>query len=396
MLLECKMSMIYIYSLFWIVAIVCSSTGCSFFIISVYKKCQASPVIVTFAVESSSVTTIPFPAITICPQSGFRGNFSYLLSDNVCKFTEDATNHMQKLIIKSLHQFCNINHEKNLNFKTCVSKQLRKMWIPFEDLFNSCKWRGEEIPCSKLFTEIWTEQGICYTFNILDGNLHQSIKSDLKIEKNPKKILGAGVTAGLELILNGTNAGAKKVCSNSSSGFMLDMHSSVDIPKVSNRVLKIPLNQELLVAVRPNVMTTSELLVDYSSEVRQCYFDGEKKLKFFQSYTQLNCELESLTNFTLGICGCIRIGMPFDNYTDICGFNMQNCAVEAEENWVIQNWEKNLENQVKEKFGKKKKRSLEKCLPSCSSITYQEEISKNNFYFNENYRALEKNYNDKE
>lgn len=317
MLIKCEMSMIYIFRLFWMTAIIGSITGCSFLIFSVFKKWEASPVIVIFAAESSSVTTIPFPAITICPQTGFRGNFSYLFSDNICKFDEDENNHKQKLIIKSLHQFCNISYDKNLNFKTCVSKQLRKMWNPFKDIFISCKWRDEQILCSKLFSEIWTEEGICYTFNMMEGNLHESIKSEKKTNGKPKRILGSGISAGLEIILNGTYAGSKKNCSDYSAGFMMDMHSSNDIPKVSHRVLKIPLNQELAVAVRSTVMTTSDALVDYPSNVRQCYFDGEKDLKFFKTYTQLNCEMESLTNFTLDMCGCIRIGMPFDKKKQI-------------------------------------------------------------------------------
>ena len=369
-------------------AIVSSITGCSFLISNVYKKWQMSPVIVSFAVESSSVTTIPFPAITICPPSDFRGNFSSSLTGIVHYFEEDETNLKQKLMITSLHQFCNINHDNNLNFKTCVSNQLSKLWTPFEDLFISCNWRDEQIPCSKLFTEVWTDEGICYTFNMLEGNVHSSIKSELKSNK-PERILGAGVKAGLQLVLNGTNAGAKMVCSKSSAGFMMDMHSSIDIPKVSQRVLKIPLNQELTVAVRPILMSTSHLLVDYPSDVRQCYFDWEKNLQFFKNYTQINCEMESLTNFTREMCGCVRIGMPFNNDTDICGLNKQTCAVEAEEKWTTHNWKMKLENHVKQK-------NFQNCLPSCSSITYKEEICKNDFFFNKNLEALGKNYNENE
>jgi amiloride-sensitive sodium channel len=37
---------------------------------------------------------------------------------------------------------------------------------------------------------------------------------------------------------------------------------------------------------------------------RQCYFDGERQLKFFQIYTKANCELECLTNSTMRYCNC--------------------------------------------------------------------------------------------
>ncbi len=43
---------------------------------------------------------------------------------------------------------------------------------------------------------------------------------------------------------------------------------------------------------------------------RQCYFDGERQLKFFQIYTKANCKLECLTNMTLRYCRCSAFFMP--------------------------------------------------------------------------------------
>ncbi len=48
----------------------------------------------------------------------------------------------------------------------------------------------------------------------------------------------------------------------------------------------------------------------FVSTRRQCYFDGERQLKFFQIYTKANCELECLTNLTLRYCNCSAFFMP--------------------------------------------------------------------------------------
>jgi hypothetical protein len=43
---------------------------------------------------------------------------------------------------------------------------------------------------------------------------------------------------------------------------------------------------------------------------RQCYFAGERQLKFFKIYTKSNCELECMTNLTLRYCNCSAFYMP--------------------------------------------------------------------------------------
>lgn len=43
--------------------------GCASLIINVYNKWEQSPVIVSFAEKSTPVSQIPFPAVTICPET---------------------------------------------------------------------------------------------------------------------------------------------------------------------------------------------------------------------------------------------------------------------------------------------------------------------------------------
>lgn len=58
-----------VFRVWWVVAFALSVFGCGFLILNVYKKWDQSPVIVSFAEKSTPVWAIPFPAVTICPET---------------------------------------------------------------------------------------------------------------------------------------------------------------------------------------------------------------------------------------------------------------------------------------------------------------------------------------
>ena len=64
------------------------------------------------------------------------------------------------------------------------------------------------------------------------------------------------------------------------------------------------------VNIKPRMIITSNNLRDYSPNQRQCFFDSERRLRFFKIYTQHNCERECLANFTKSQCGCVKYSMP--------------------------------------------------------------------------------------
>lgn len=45
---------------------------------------------------------------------------------------------------------------------------LKSISIPLNETVLYCKWRNSYVSCSDYFTEILTEEGVCYTFNALD------------------------------------------------------------------------------------------------------------------------------------------------------------------------------------------------------------------------------------
>ena len=138
------------------------------------------------------------------------------------------------------------------------------------------------------------------------------------------------------------------------------------------------MRQEVVVSVKPNMITTSEGLADYAPERRQCYFNNERQLKFFKVYTQPNCELECLANFTLQKCGCVKFSMPHDSKTQICTQKQVACYNEAENGLMLEDLVSSLNTgSGVNKLG----RTNCNCMPSCTSINYDAEISQADYEF---------------
>jgi Amiloride-sensitive sodium channel len=71
---------------------------------------------------------------------------------------------------------------------------------------------------------------------------------------------------------------------------------------------------------------TDDALREFSPETRKCYFEGEKPLKFFKSYTKLNCEWDCKANAMVKDCGCVHYNMPRENSTKVCNIDeMSDC-----------------------------------------------------------------------
>lgn len=62
--------------------------------------------------------------------------------------------------------------------------------------------------------------------------------------------------------------------------------------------------------LKPNMLRTNNALRTYDPIGRQCYYEEERYLRFFRVYTQRNCEMECITNYTVTKCGCSAFYLP--------------------------------------------------------------------------------------
>lgn len=195
----------------------------------------------------------------------------------------------------------------------------------------------------------------------------------------PRRVNGPGPFSGLYVLLKLNENDIDFVCRGQVQGFKVILHSPNELPRVSTNYFRVPLQQEVLVNVIPNIMTTSQALDGYKPERRLCYFEKERHLRFFKLYTENNCEVECLANLTLKKCGCVKFSMPRDNNAKICGLSDMVCYNDAEDELLSANFE---ESSDFEETGFSANDAC-KCLPSCTSISYEFVVSQAEFKFYE-------------
>lgn len=278
-------------------------------------------------------------------------------------------------------------------------KQLNTQLSP--QLFN-CAWRNEISYCNEL-AETVTEDGICYTFNNLDQsdifreeNLHTDYRyteqrrpsatewsldtgylGNATWASHPERTPTSGILAGLRISLPFNLFDIDILCKSNSQGAKIVFHAPGDIPNLSKQYFRISPNQEMIMSVKPNMMITSEQLHAYDPKRRQCYFQDERPLHFFRRYTQVNCELECLTNYTVQQCGCVKFAMPRNKSTRICGLKSMECYKKAAIE-LFNPYEGDLYflNNCD-------------CIPACTSLSYEVESSQGHYDTQKLLEALE-------
>ena len=383
-----------------------SIVGCVFLIKQTYGKWNNSPVIVSFAQKSTPLWTLPFPAVTICPEIKYKRRLF-----NLTNF-QDTHNVTDPTLINyqnALYSICPESYPIATDNETNFASTLRLLAVPMHEVIAQKDFKGFEYNYVNYFKEILTDDGICFTFNMLDHKdlLNDVMDDSLKYPKMninstdwtleggytdfsnivyPLRALGSGFNAGLEFRLLALKEDLDYKCKGPVQGFKIALQSPVDWPRFTKQYYRVPLKKEVIMTVKPNVMETASNLRKYNPKIRQCYFEGEKKLKFFKIYTESNCKLECVSNYTINTCGCSKLGYPHDNITKVCDFTDYFCSKGSESQWIIDTqWNVNAEVDETDC----------NCLPSCNSIDYEADVSYGEYYYNEFLETVGSKFDDK-
>ncbi|KAG4070425.1 hypothetical protein HA402_005657 [Bradysia odoriphaga] len=386
--------------LWWILAFALALFYCGKLIQNVYIKWDQSPVIVSFAEKSTPVWEIPFPAVTICPETKANMsqlNFTAVYHEIASKLKppfniteEDSITDLLKDVITFHYCSKNAVIDRVVNlFQTAPSSN---------DTLFICKFRNIVDYCQKYFEEIMTEEGLCFTFNVLNGselynedlspdytridhnmsanfwNLEEGYDTSIEIDPQtyPYRVFGSGARVGLFVLLKLYEQNLEYICRGPVQGFKILLHTPGEVPQVSKHYFRVPLLQEVF-SMSIDWLSYYTKYLFFKSIIRcwrQCYFASERKLRFLKVYTQRNCELECLANFTLQACGCVKFSMPRDKNTPICGAAKIACYNEAEDNLLKEQFAEGLTLEP----GAERVKACN-CLPACTSITYDAEIS---------------------
>lgn len=126
----------------------------------------------------------------------------------------------------------------------------------------------------------------------------------------PFHAFGTGKRESLLILMQALNSEIDYLCGGATDGYRITFHLPNEWPQMWKKPFQISNGHAATFMIIPNLIVTSPNIYSYDPNVRQCYFTAERPLRFFRYYTQHNCEMECLTNYSLNICGCVHFAMP--------------------------------------------------------------------------------------
>lgn len=140
--------------------------------------------------------------------------------------------------------------------------------------------------------------------------------------------------------------------------FSVIIHLPNEIPTIFHKSFPFEFGRFKRFRLNAISYKSDELLRSYSPYVRDCYFEGERQLKFFKSYTKAHCDWECMTNYTVENCGCVKFSMPRNSTTPVCSLLEAACFA-----YAMETWPGNIESKNSDKPCD--------CLSTCSDIKYE-------------------------
>lgn len=340
--------------------------------------------------EILNIRKIPFPAITICPQTitkmefmSFRETYKHywehfklhgVSDENAARF--EAMLHICDPELSFKIQL----NESKVSEGHAIVRTLQEISYSVDDSMLFCKLRNTMRNCTSLFNKIITDKGVCYSFNMLSYNeifnsdilpkdfdsFHHSKNSSWSLDDGyetddlnayPFPVVSQGYDA-LRIILKTTDIDLDYVCHGSNQGFKVYFHLPGDIPTSQEKNLFLPIKQDATISMTAKTTKISDSLKGYKPHERKCYLTDERPLQFFKLYSKTACNLECFANYTLKTCGCVKFSMPRKNSSRICDHTQINCTMNAKRNMMLSY---NMEKPGELECG---------CLPSCTEINY--------------------------
>lgn len=130
-------------------------------------------------------------------------------------------------------------------------------------------------------------------------------------EKNyPSRVFNAKPKNGLVTFMQTFDRDLEYICRGAVQGFLIFLTAPGETFRTPRHPIRVPYLEQVEILIKPRLYITSNGLRRYSANERQCFFQSERQLSFFKSYSKRKCELECLTNYTKIQCGCVTFSMP--------------------------------------------------------------------------------------
>lgn len=146
------------------------------------------------------------------------------------------------------------------------------------------------------------------------------------VETNPKDYplsSGAELTDGLQFLMYDQNRRDLASCRDAS----FTIHPPFELPNAfdSSNYVAFDYQKVLTILITPEVVFTDSSLQSVEPKKRNCYFDGEKDLKYFKTYSKNNCEMECFSDFAQQNCNCTTLNLVRNESTPLCHLKDMAC-----------------------------------------------------------------------
>ncbi|XP_021711601.1 pickpocket protein 28 isoform X2 [Aedes aegypti] len=390
--------------IFWFACIIATAVACWLSVSNVYTKWRENPVVIAYAPRFSPVSTIPFPAITICPLTKTRVE-AFNLSEVYEIVSKGAPlDEVKEKQLRALAHVCPCsNHWRNYSAVAdeSIVETLQNISLPFEETLLMCLWQTKRVPCRHLFTETLVDDGICYTFNELLSNETyrtnaisrdftsfgtEAVQSRWSLETGyepqaglyafPRRALSNGFQAGLTVMPMVRKIDQEFLCRGPYTGYKFAVHSPGEIPLTGDKFYRLNTLNSITLTITPRITKTSQELRSVAPSRRRCFFNDERPLRFFRTYSSNNCFLECIANFTLEKCHCVKFSMPRTADTKVCDASKIDCYFNI------------YQDMYRHKVANALSGNKCNCLPPCNSLEYDVEMSQFPFNFHELATAM--------
>lgn len=139
----------------------------------------------------------------------------------------------------------------------------------------------------------------------------------------PYRVNGAGKSLRIQLGIS-IDDKHETACNEFAEGFILSLHAPDELPRLTEDFIHISPGHDVYISISPKVISTSIYLRRYTPHQRGCYFESERKLRYFQSYSQPKCEMECLSNFIRKRCDCVQFFLPSKFRNGKCDLKKKN------------------------------------------------------------------------
>lgn len=205
----------------------------------------------------------------------------------------------------------------------------------------------------------------------------------------PRRVFSRRTLSALTVFLQQNKSDINYICAGVEQGFTVMLHTPSEVPSMSNGFFTVSHAKDVTVKVKPKITVTEDSLKDYEPKRRTCYYDNERSLKFSKFYTQNNCRLECLADFTLKQCDCVKFSMLRDAETRVCNRSQINCMNQAEKQIDKEEFLKSFDS-------RSKVATQCDCLPLCTSIAYDHELAESSYENGKYFKAVGSNSKDHE